>query len=169
MSVLDEISKKDLVTVLNKNWMTHDAMWFSLTIESSGIEKANKINRKAARSMAMIEVKRMLRLLNTLKIADIQKLLDFLKNILSLFPDDILKGEYTIIGEDRLRFETKKCFAYEGMKKIGHIEKYECGIFERIEGWFDALQLKYKHTPPDELCVLHHMGSCIKEYKFTFK
>ena len=55
------------------------------------------------------------------------------------------------------------------MKQLGFIDQYECGIFERIEGWFDALHLKYSHIPSDELCLMHHKGSCVKDYKFSFK
>ena len=29
------------------------------------------------------------------------------------------------------------------MKKLGLLPEYECGIFERIEGWFDAMGLRY--------------------------
>ena len=99
-------------------------MWFSLTIKSVGIEKANEINRKAARSMAIVEAKRLLRLLAISEVNNIHQLYDFLQTILSLFPDDILQGDYSILGEDTLHFETKKCFAFEG-RSIGYF------VFER--------------------------------------
>ena len=36
---LELISKQDLKELLSKNWLTHDAMWFALTLETVGISK----------------------------------------------------------------------------------------------------------------------------------
>jgi hypothetical protein len=41
-----------LKELLNKGWMTHDAMWFYNCLQEVGIEKTNKINRAAVKMMA---------------------------------------------------------------------------------------------------------------------
>ena len=30
MNLIDKLDKNELINLLNKGWMTHDAMWFSL-------------------------------------------------------------------------------------------------------------------------------------------
>jgi len=50
------LSKNELKEILNKNWMTHDAMWFYNCLQEFGIEKTNKINKAAVRDMAAIEI-----------------------------------------------------------------------------------------------------------------
>ena len=44
------LDKNELKELLNKGWMTHDAMWFYHCLEEFGIEKTNKINQAAIRS-----------------------------------------------------------------------------------------------------------------------
>jgi arginase family enzyme len=52
------LDKNQLKELLNKGWMTHDAMWFYNCLEECGIEKTNKINQGAIRSLGPIEIKR---------------------------------------------------------------------------------------------------------------
>ena len=54
----NSLSKNELKEILNKNWMTHDAMWFYNCLREFGIEKTNKINKASIRGMAAIEIKR---------------------------------------------------------------------------------------------------------------
>ena len=54
----NSLSKNELKEIMNKNWMTHDAMWFYNCLQEFGIEKTNKINKAAVRDMAAIEIKR---------------------------------------------------------------------------------------------------------------
>jgi len=50
--------KNELKELLNKGWMTHDAMWFYHCLEEFGIEKTNRINLADIKSMSAIEIKR---------------------------------------------------------------------------------------------------------------
>jgi hypothetical protein len=52
------LEKNELKELLNKGWMTHDAMWFLNCMKECGIEQTNKINKAAVRDMAAIEIKR---------------------------------------------------------------------------------------------------------------
>jgi hypothetical protein len=53
------IQKDELKELLNKGWMTHDAMWFVNCLKEFGIESTNKINKAAIRDMSAVEIKRM--------------------------------------------------------------------------------------------------------------
>ena len=58
MSVLNKIGKREIRDLLGKGWLTHDGMWFYHAYQELGIEKANKLNKAAIRSLAPIEIKR---------------------------------------------------------------------------------------------------------------
>jgi hypothetical protein len=62
-----------------------------------------------------------------------------------------------------------RCFAYLGIKNIGAIDKYECGIFERIEGWFEGLGVPYSVEPKVTTCMMHTEGRCYRDYRFSFE
>ena len=165
---LDFISKQDLKEVLSKNWLTHDAMWFALSVETIGMEKTNAINRKAAHSMAQIEAKRMSKVFNIGKITNVQELKGFMEKTLNIVSGEFMKYDYKIIDERTIIFDSLNCFAYEGVNKLGVISDYECGIFERIEGWFDYFNIRYTKEPNEIKCLMHLYGSCSKKYTFTF-
>ena len=164
------LEKQELKELLNKCWMTHDAMWFSHCLEECGIEKTNRINRAAAKSVGMIEVKRIKKALG---IGEIQSFEDLKKIAIGAY--EIVKGDFMHItpsfSSDNIlhwEWETKQCFAHDGIKKLGVIDQYQCGIFERIGGWFDGLGIKYSITPQVEGCMLHSNGKCFRDFRFYF-
>ena len=63
MTVLKTMERESVRDYFSKLWLTHDAMWFYHCINEIGIEKANKINKAAVRSMAQAEVKRFSKLI----------------------------------------------------------------------------------------------------------
>ena len=67
MSPLNKIRTEELVDLLNRCWMTHDGMWFYHCLQEFGIEKANKLNKAAIKSLAPIEMKRMKKALGIAK------------------------------------------------------------------------------------------------------
>jgi hypothetical protein len=68
---MSKVTVDQLKEILNKNWVTHDAILFYHFLQECGIEKTNKINFTAIRAMAQIEVKRLTELLAAKKISDI--------------------------------------------------------------------------------------------------
>lgn len=46
------------------------------------------------------------------------------------------------------------------------IDEYECGIFTRIHGWFEALDIDYETTPAFNGCLMRDKGKC--EVMFYF-
>ena len=165
---LDFISKQDLKEVLSKTWLTHDAMWFALSVETIGIEKTNSINRKAARRMSQIEAKRLSKVFNIGKITNVKELIGFMQKALNIVGGEFMKYEYKIIDERTIIFDTTKCFAYEGVSKLGVISGYECGVFERMEGWFDFFNISYNKEPNEIKCLMYLHGACSKKYSFSF-
>ncbi|MEJ2170568.1 MAG: hypothetical protein P8X90_34165 [Desulfobacterales bacterium] len=60
----------------------------------------------------------------------------------------------------RWHWQTGQCFAYKGMKQIGMIDGYRCGVMYRIECWLVALGIAYSMQPPIEGCRMHAEGAC---------
>lgn len=166
---MDLISKKDLKELLNKCWMTHDAMWFAHCLMECGIEKTNKINKAAVRSMALIEVKRVAKALGHTKIETFEDFKDFFAQAYDLILPDFMDFDYSFPEENVVRADWRRCFAYEGVRRIGAIDQYQCGIFERIEAWLDGMGIKYTVTPTVNGCMMHTDGNCHREYRVSLQ
>ena len=164
MSVLDGIKKTAIRDVLGKGWLTHDGMWFYQTYSKFGIEKANELNKAAIKAMAPIEVNRMKRLLGNVqgKFETLDELLQFMLPALEVtLPGSVFKNlHFTTTSENFLHWEwvNLQCFAYKGMKQMGIIDGYRCGVMYRIECWLQALGIRYSMHPVIEGCLMHTLA-----------
>ena len=166
----NSIDRSELKELLLKNWMTHDGMWFYHSMQEFGIEGTNKVNKAAVRSMGMIEMKRIKKLLGVDKIENMDELKDLIAKTFEVVMGDFMKFTYSISEDNVLRskWEPQQCFAYQGIMNMGMIDKYRCAIYDRIDAWFDALELNYTATPDIDICAMHTTGKCFREYKFDF-
>lgn len=153
---------------MNKCWMTHDGMWFFHCLQELGIEKTNKINKAAIRSLAPIETRRLLNAFGLDRVNSFEQVKRLFDAAERVFIPDFMGYEIAYPADNGLRMDIQKCFAYEGVVRMGAIDRYECGIFHRIESWFDALGIAYEVTPKVERCMMHSDGSCWREYRFSF-
>jgi hypothetical protein len=71
--------------------------------------------------------------------------------------------------ENVLQWEITNCFAFEGVNKLGLIEDYQCGIFDRLDAWLENLGIQYAANPKVEGCLFHNGGRCKREYRFAFE
>ena len=165
---MKSLNKKELKEILIKCWMTHDGMWFYHCLNECGIEKTNKINKAAVKSMAKIEINRIKKAFNLEKINNFQELQNLIDKALEVFKADFMGLTYNFPLNNQVHFEMNPCFTYNGIKGLGVIDKYECGIFDRIEGWFDALDIKHSVAPKIEGCLMHTNGNCFRDYSFFF-
>jgi hypothetical protein len=148
--------------------MTHDAMWFVHCVEACGIDTANRINRAAVRSMAAVEVRRIQQALGLPAVRTPRDLAALLEGAVDLVKADFMDFTWSCPAPDRVRWEMRRCFAYEGVRKLGLLDRYQCGIFERIAGWLDGLGLAHEMTPPVTGCMLHAEGVCFREFQVRF-
>jgi hypothetical protein len=148
--------------------MTHDAMWFYHCLQECGIEKTNKINKAAVRSMAKIEINRIKKALGREKVETFTALKELMDGVVDLVKADFMDFTWSFPSENVIHWELHRCFAYDGIKNMGVIEQYQCGIFERIEGWFQGLELNYSVTPQVEGCMMHTQGKCFRDFRFYF-
>jgi len=143
VSVLNKIEKREIRDLLGKGWLTHDGMWFYHTYQELGIKKANTLNKATIRSLAPIEIKRVKKALGIgwEKIGTFEELKDFMLEALEvILPNSIFeKFRFRASSKDLLHWEWEngECFAYKGMKQIGIIDGYRCGVMYRIECWLE--------------------------------
>jgi len=166
MGVLDRIEKSEIRDLLGKGWLTHDGMWFYHTCRELGIERANALNKAAIRALAPIEVARARRVLGFDKksLDDFDELMDFMLAALELtLPGSVFqKIHFSSPSRGLIHWgwEIGQCFAYKGMKQIGMIDGYRCGVMYRIECWLEALAVRYSMHTRIEGCLMHEKGCC---------
>ena len=174
MRSLDRVGKEELRDLLGKGWLTHDGMWFYSVYREYGIEKANKLNKDAIKSMAPFEVQRLTQIIGVTKnqLTSIEDIRDFVICGMGLIlPASVFsKLHFSAAAGDVLHWEWEKneCFAYKGMKRMGMIESYECGVMYRIECWLESLDLKFVATSQPGKCRMHETGCCAGSYEFQF-
>ena len=169
---MNEMTRQEIADLLNRCWMTHDGMWFFQCYKAFGIEKASELNKAAIRSLAPMEMERIKKALGVekRKIENDRELQDFFGAISRLFIPDFMAIQFTYPKENTLRwdFEPGNCFAFKGMKRIGAVDGYECGVIFRLRCWMDCLGLKYRLSPEVERCLMLADGKCSGVFEFDF-
>jgi hypothetical protein len=166
MKRLDEVDREELKDFLGKGWLTHDGAWFYHACLECGMDKANALNRESIRTLSAIEMARAKKVMQASEgeLATFNGLRDFLFESLRLIlPTSVLsRASFTSPAANILRWEWEdgQCFAYKGMKQIGVIDDYVCGVIYRIECWLEHLGIPYVVEPKIEKCIMHERGSC---------
>ncbi len=174
MSVLDRIEKEEIRNLLGKGWLTHDSMWFYNAFRELGLEKANELNKAAIKSMVPFEIDRLKRIPGIVqgKIETFDDLVRFMPAALEItLPDSVLKNFHLTPAAGnilRWKWDDGQCFAYKGMKQIGVIDGYRCGVIYRIECWLDALGVGHSVRPVIDRCLMHEQGICGGEIQVFF-
>ncbi|BBO71423.1 hypothetical protein DSCA_53530 [Desulfosarcina alkanivorans] len=172
MKKAKNVKQEETVDLLNKCWMTHDGMWFFHCLQEFGIEATNKINKSAIKSLSAIEIARVKK---TLECMEPEKSFDTFKSFFNeaskLMIPNFMNVIFTYPDKDKMAWEFKqdKCFAYTGIKRIGVIDKYECGVLYRIKCWLDELGIKNSFIPEIDKCHMHSSGNCSGEIQLYFK
>ncbi|MEJ2716866.1 MAG: DUF6125 family protein [Deltaproteobacteria bacterium] len=163
------LERDELKELLVKCWMTHDGMWFYHCMQECGIEKASRINGAAARSVGMVEVKRIQKAFGVGEIETFERLKECFGPFFDVVKGDFMHVTYSFPSHNTIHFEMEDCFAYKGIKRIGGIDRYDCGIFERVSGWFDGLEIPHRVTPETKGCMFHTEGQCFRDFTFTLR
>ncbi|WP_136360619.1 DUF6125 family protein [Desulfatibacillum aliphaticivorans] len=167
MSRLDAINKKDLRELLCMGWMTHDGSWFSSVLQKYGAKAASDLNRQAILAMSAFEVPRLKKALGMEEVTAYEQLREFIEGGFDLIGADFMQFKRIYPGADIIRWEEPDngCFAYKGIKRLGALDDYDCGIFYRVEAWLKGLGIKYTVTPEVHGCLRHQGKPCFREYK----
>jgi len=165
---LDRIDPQKLNSFLIKNWMTHDALWYGEVAGKLGMTEASPMNLRVCRKLGQIEFKRLMKMLEATVPVDMQayqKLSEIGKQV---FVPEFMSIDIDYPADNMQRFCVRECFAHRGMEKTGLLKDYECGIFERIAGWLDAMKLTYTVEPDLFRCLKFKGQECEVTIKFQF-
>lgn len=103
------------------------------------------------------------------KFENFDELAQFMNAALELtLPDSVKKRLHLTTPAVNLicwQWENFQCFAYKGMKQIGAIDGYQCGVIYRIECWLEALSVRYLIQPVIKGCLMHKNGVCDGEIR----
>jgi len=171
MKTIEQIGTSALKEHILKNWMTHDAMWFFHCLEACGIEETNRLNKAAIRSLAAIEFRRARELFGLDKdtIETFEGLKEVIDAAFSVSKGDFMRFTYSFPEKNVLHWEWsgKDCFAYQGMQRLGVIDRYECGVLFRVLCWIESAGVKYTMKADMKGCLMHTAGECSGEIKFS--
>ena len=162
------ISRDQLKDMLLKNWMTHDALWYGEVAARFGMAEASPMNLRVCRKLGRIEFKRLMTLAGASPPKDFEAYRELFELGGKVFVPEFITLHIDYPGKSTQVFHVSECFAHEGMKKLGLLPEYECGIFERIEGWFDAMGLRYTRTPDLSRCLKFKGEECRITVRFHF-
>jgi len=162
------LNKSQVSDLLLKNWMTHDALWYAEVALKLGMEEASPMNLRVCRKLGQIEYKRLLKMVNTSPPDDMEQFRTLFNIGRQVFVPDFMSLEIAYPDSNLLRIHVLECFAHRGMEKAGQLSEYECGIFERIFGWFDAMNLNYTAEPDLSRCLKFKGYECIVTVYFHF-
>ena len=170
---MEPFEKRELISLLNKCWMTHDAMWFYHCFREFGIEKANTLNKAAIQSLAPIEVNRIMNFLGLEKehIETFEEFKRFFEGASELFIPDFMNATMSFPRDNvfHWEFKPKECFAYKGMQRVGVIDKYECGVIFRIACWIKSLGVKFDVNPKITNCLMRDSEHCAGDFMLHFE
>ena len=116
------LEKKELKELLTKCWMTHDGMWFYHCLQECGIEKTNKVNLAAVKSLAAVEIKRLKKAAGMERLETFGEFLDFFRFTMGTLTGEFMKYTFESKEMNRVSVTWQQCFAYEGIKMLGVIE-----------------------------------------------
>ena len=170
MTLFEQLNKHQLKELLVKCWMTHDGSWFYNCVKEFGIETANKLNKASIKTLSPFEVQRVQKALGMekTKVKSFEQLKTFINNGFSLLKGDFMDFNYTFPRNNVLHWEMGRCFAYEGMKRIGITNKYECGLLYRLGCWLEVIGVKFKLEPEINECLYHSQEKCVGNMIFNF-
>ncbi len=160
---------EELRVFLVNNWMTHDALWVGEAASRFGMAEASPMNLRVCRSLGKIEFKRLMKATGSSRPDGMAALREVFDQAWSVFAPPAFDTEIDFRTDDVVVMKNTECFAHKGMVGAGLIDEYECGIFERIEGWFDAMGLDYTRTPDLSRCLKYKGEECIVTIRFRFE
>lgn len=164
-----KLDRHELKRILIQNWMIHDGLWYNEVASRFGMGEASPMNVRICRKLGAIECARLMKMAGAPSPRNMVEYRELFELAADVFVPEFQTVQVEYQSNDTQVFRTVECFAHKAMEKTGLLPDYECGIFVRIEGWFDAMGLKYTRTPDLSRCLKFKGQDCIITVKFSFE
>ena len=76
---------------------------------------------------------------------------------------------YSFPEKNVFHWEVSKCFAYEGMKRMGAHQQYQCGLLHRVSCWLKTMNIEHELDPAVGYCLLNEIDHCSGNILFSFE
>lgn len=139
--------------LLVKCWMAHDARWFAAATAAGGMALANRLNRAASRECGRAEARRLVGVLGLPPVRSVEDWILVQETFIGLLGPDLIDYGVSREGDSACRMDIRRCFAHEQVTRAGVAADYECGIFERLVGWLEALGVPHRLDPAPGKCL----------------
>jgi hypothetical protein len=163
-----KLDRDALKRILIQNWMIHDGLWYNEVASQFGMGEASPMNVRVCRKLGSIEFSQLMKMAGASSPRNMDEFQELLELGTDVFVPEFQTVKVEYPGDDTQVFRMVECFAQKAMERAGLLPEYECGIFERIEGWFDAMGLKYTRTPDLSRCLRFKGQECVITVKFSF-
>lgn len=160
MSKETALSQEEREGFLRTAWLSHDARWYAAALEEFGPGVANRLNRRAIRTAAAVEAKRLHRALGLSPVATAYEFLEFAEFGRELVVGDMVEMAMEVHSDSAYEVRVTRCFAADQISRAGLAGTYECGIFDRIEGWHEGLGVPLAESVPTTICLLANGQAC---------
>src|SRR3989304_5943505 len=148
---LTEEAQKNL---LRRCWYSHDARWFTSVAQEFGLEAANRLNRRTVRSLGRAEMLRRARELGGEGVSSLAGLLQLFESGRQLFvPPPLMEFQMKPLDGRSYQVSFQRCFVHENIVRAGIDDGYVCAVFDRLQGWHDALNLPLAQEMPALPCA----------------
>jgi len=138
-----KVSGEKRIEMLERNWLSHNALWQMSAALIFGWDAGNQLNQKVTRDMGKIMMHRLMNSLGNSRVKNIKELRDILVAIISLnWSDAMNKNRMETKSENLIYFEMNNCVTYDNISKVNATDKYECECFALRSGFCDALKLE---------------------------
>jgi len=154
------LSAREREDFLRTAWLSHDARWYAAAAEEVGLAAANRLNRRAIRAAGAVEARRLQRALRFGPITSATEFLEFAEAGRDLVVGDMVAMETRALDDETYEVRVTRCFAADQVVRAGLAGGYECGIFDRIQGWHEGLGVPLTEDVPTTACLLANGQAC---------
>ena len=89
-----------------------------------------------------------------------REFLEFAEAARSLVVGDMVDLKMRVRDGATYEVEVTRCFAADQISRAGLAAVYECGIFDRIQGWHEGLGVPLEEDVPTTTCLLANGQAC---------
>ena len=157
---MQNLSVEEREEFLRTAWLAHDARWYAAAYAELGPAVANRLNRKAIRVAGAVEARRLHRALGLAPIATAAEFLEFAEAGRDLVVGDLVEMATAPLDGETYEVTVTRCFAADQISRAGLASSYECGIFDRIQGWHEGLGVPLTEDVPTTTCLLANGQAC---------
>ena len=158
MNTLPAETREDLI---RRAWYSHDARWYMLVAREFGFEVANRLNHAAVRAIGELEATRLARATGTSPARSVDDFLAFMDGGRQIYvAPPLIELAARKTSEHEYEIDITRCFVAQNITKAGIGDQYECAVFDRVQGWHNALGIPLAEEPPATHCPAIRGAAC---------